>query len=127
MKLVNNPKINDFCPFPPDLPYTQANKLRSSHFIAFPNQMRYIIAPSPQAMRGLGVGFFYLTEPRTAISIFWVNYSLLGIEPLISAILIIKSDGCNYYFANSNYQNSQYHYLLILSQNSIYYNLILAI
>ena len=30
--------------------------------------MRYIIAPSPQARRGLGVGFLYLTQPITAIA-----------------------------------------------------------
>ncbi|MEH2282645.1 MAG: Na-translocating system protein MpsC family protein [Nostoc sp.] len=39
------------------------------HFfdIAFTNHMRYIIAPSSLAGRGLGVGFLYLTQPRTAI------------------------------------------------------------
>ncbi len=30
--------------------------------------MRYIIVPSSLAGRGLGVGFLYLTQPRTAIS-----------------------------------------------------------
>jgi len=30
--------------------------------IAFINQMRYIIAPSSLAGRGLGVGFLYLTR-----------------------------------------------------------------
>ncbi|WP_334833535.1 hypothetical protein [Nostoc sp.] len=35
--------------------------------IAFPNQMKYIIAPSRRAGRGLGVGFLYLTQPITAI------------------------------------------------------------
>ena len=29
--------------------------------------MRYIIAPTPQAMRGLGVGFLYLITPQSAV------------------------------------------------------------
>ncbi|MEH2293709.1 hypothetical protein [Nostoc sp.] len=35
--------------------------------IAFPNQMKYIIAPYRRAGRGLGVRFLYLTQPITAI------------------------------------------------------------
>ncbi|MHC5938318.1 hypothetical protein [Nostoc sp.] len=43
------------------------NLLQMQRIIAFPNHMRYILAPSRRAGRGLGVGFLYLTKARTAI------------------------------------------------------------
>ena len=42
-------------------------------YIAFTNHMRYIIVPSLLAGRGLGVGFLYLTQLRTAIKITYLN------------------------------------------------------
>ena len=38
---------------------------------AFPAVMRYIIAPSRRAGWGLGVGFMYLTQSRTAVNQPW--------------------------------------------------------
>ena len=50
------------------LPKTSKSSFERT-IIAFPNHMRYIIAPSSLALRGLGVGFLYLTQPRTAIAV----------------------------------------------------------
>ncbi|MCC5626153.1 hypothetical protein [Nostoc sp. CHAB 5715] len=43
------------------------SKQSSKYCIAFPNHIRYIIAPSSLAGRGLGVGFLYFIQHRTAI------------------------------------------------------------
>jgi hypothetical protein len=48
--------------------------------------MRYFIAPSLQAMRGLGVGFLYLTQLGTAINIF---------KLILEHSELLKSDSCN--------------------------------
>ncbi|MBC6436091.1 hypothetical protein FM036_44705, partial [Nostoc sp. HG1] len=46
--------------------YLRGNLFRT--YIAFPSHMVYIIAPLIACGEGVGVGFLYLTQLRTAIS-----------------------------------------------------------
>jgi len=66
--------------------------------------MRYIIAPSSLAGRGLGVGFLYLTQPITAIAVFGIillkNLTLKSL-PVVD---IAPSRACMYLSKDINYK-----------------------
>ncbi|BAZ86262.1 transposase, IS605 OrfB family protein [Dolichospermum compactum NIES-806] len=52
--------------------------------------MRYIIAPSSLAGRGLGVGFLYLTQSRTAISQYYPLILNLLLKNVRLVIILVK-------------------------------------